>query len=104
MLVQIERIAILVLLSLILLWPVGVLAEEIKTIPNKVGKQISSEVLNNATTAIFENLEDLNCKDYPESRGCKFTKQNTALATIGIIIIGVISAGGAIYGIYKRLS
>lgn len=79
--VRTERIAIPVLLSFMLLWPVNVLAEEPKTIPNKVGSQIGSEVRADVVTAVFESLEKMNCKDDPESWNYKQIKRNTSITT-----------------------
>ncbi len=102
--VQTKNITIPVLVSFMLLWPVNVLAEETANIPNKVGSQIGSEVRSDAVNAIFESLEEMNCKDDPESWSCKQTKRNTAITTAGLLIIGVLSVGGIIYGIYKYFS
>ena len=98
---QTKNIVIHVLVSFMLLWPVNVLAEETANIPNKVGSQIGSEVRGDAITAVFESLEEMNCKDDPESWGCEFTKRNTALVMAVLVIAGVLCITG---WLYKHLS
>ena len=99
-----ENTVIPILLSLMLFWPVGVFAEDIKTVPGKIGEQIGSEARDDAIATVFKSLEELNCKDDPESQGCEFTKRNISTAVIGIGIISALGIGGAIYGIYKYFS
>ena len=91
------------LLSLVLLQPISVLAEETKTISNKVGGHIGSKAQSDAVTAIFDNLEDLNCKSDPDSWSCTQTKQTITIGEVGLGIIGAVVIVGAIYGLHNRL-
>lgn len=82
------------LLLFMLLWSIDVLAEETKAIPNKVGSQIGSEVRGDAVNTVLDNIEELNCKDDPNSWECMQTKRTNAIITIVLIIIAAVGVIG----------
>lgn len=96
-----KRIVFLVLLSFILLQPVSVRAEEVKNIPNKIGKQISSDTRNEAVTAISDAFVEQSCQDDPTSWKCTETKRISMIGSVFFSILGIAVILGIIIKVAK---
>ena len=98
-----KRIVFLVLLSFILLQPVSVLAEEVKNIPNKIGKQISSDTRNEVITEVSNAFVEQSCQDDPTSWKCTQTKSVNMIVYVFFSILGILGLIGAIIVFAKLL-
>lgn len=74
----------------ILFYPTNALAAESINVPKQLGGQITSEVRNEATSQIFNALENFSCNDDPNSFGCEQTKRQISISEIGLGILGLI--------------
>ena len=98
---SIKQVVFLVLLSFILLQPVSVLAEEAKSIANKVGNKISSDTRNEAVTAISDAFVKQSCQDDPTSWKCTQTKSVNMIVYVFFSILGIAVILGIIIKVAK---
>ena len=103
-----KQIVFWLLIYFVLFQPVSVIADEIKSIPNKVGNQISSDARSEAVTVVTDVSDafvELNCENDPTSQECAQTKSVNVIWNGFVFILkilGVIGVTLFVVGIIMR--